>query len=297
MNPISVLREQLRLDTQDMSRLVNQRMFQNEQLESALFQGLQQHNRLLTWNTLPLEEEQLILLLSKARLAADKALAYALDPKLQAGTGFSREKTQNAQLLQQLSQGYYEEYDRQRSRVESADSESGDIFMGTLVRRSLTTHQKVPTQSVRPPRQPSLLSAQYLFNAQTGAGAIAVNWYRPQDGDLAYLRIYISQSPNIQLNDLILRTIYDLYGDVTSLAVAPYPIITPNIPRISQQNYVIGLPSMNVSQPSLIPTGTWYLAIAAFNWNMLYSFSPSIPMLVENYIEIACDSYAVEAAA
>lgn len=284
MSSIAALRETLRPQLGDIARLSVDRRFQNEHLESALFDALQQHNRTFTWKTLPSEEEQLVLLLAKSRLAKDKALEYALDPKMTAGPNLSRDKSQSASLLIELSQSYRDEY--REAKVLIFAQPDSDITVGTLLRRSRTTGTHVPAQSAVPPNKPFLSEAHYRFDSVARKGFLDFDWRRPTDGNLAFVRVYVSNTPQVNFDSQMVRTIYDLYSDPIRYAQPPAPQPQPQVPQIPQVKFDI--------EKVLLPTGRWYMALVAFTWNMLYTWSEAVPFSVANYAEFEADLFTTD---
>lgn len=292
MASIASLRETLRPQIGDVARLVKDRRFQNENLEQALFDALQQHNRTFRWQTLPQEEEQLVLLLAKSRLAKDMSLTYALDPKMTAGPNLSRDKTQAAGLLLELSSSYRDEYLAAKALLFAPPD--SDVTMGTLVRRSRTTGTHVPAQSTTPPNKPFVSEARYEYNSRPRsvftpsgpAGFIHFKWRRPTDGDLSFVRVYVSHTPHVGFDSLRVRTIYDLYSDPIRYAQPPAPQPQPSVPQLNQVDFSV--------EKTLLPTGEWYIALVSFTWNMLFAWSEPISFEVANSIGFSADMYGYD---
>lgn len=283
MATISVLRETLRQDLGDLVALNREKRFENEQLESALFQGLQRHNRSLTWSTLPREEEQLILLLAKAKLAYDKALEYSLDPKMQSGQNLGRAKVDNADALMRVGARFEELYDDHRNQIFASTSESGDVLVGTLIRTSWFTKTKIPAQLATNPTKPVITYAEYQYDQEpVKQGRIRLFWNRLTDADIAYVRVYLSRKPVVELSDTVVKTFYDIFSSPsmppTTLPIYPYPPFPQQTGDIVQ---------------TITPTGRWYLMMVAFNWNMLYTVGDVYALDVANYIDVTADSYVV----
>ena len=283
MATIAGLREHLRQDLGDVVVLTKEKRFQNEQLEYALFQGLQRHNRAYTWASLPLEEEQLVLLLAKAKIATDKALEYSLDPKMQSGQNLNRAKIENADALLRVAQRLEDQYRAHRDQLFASINESGDITVGTLVRTSWVTKTKIPAQLATVPTKPVITYAEYFYDQDPfHQGRVRIFWNRIIDSDIAYVRVFLSQKPQIELSDTVIRTFYDIFSSPsmppTTVPIYPYPPFPQQTGDIA---YTIN------------PTGRWYLMLCAFNWNMLYTRGDVYPLDVSNYVEFSADSYVL----
>lgn len=263
----------------DIVKLSKERRIQEELIEAALFSGIQVHNRFLTWSTLPPEEEQLILILAKSRICRDKAAEYALDPKLQAGSGYSREKVTNASVLSQMAREYMEEYEDLKRRISA--QVDGDIVVGTLTRESRTRKQIVPSILAAPPQKPVIESAKYVYDPDSRSGGVSIRWHRISDQYIAYIRLYLSQSPNPSLSDEIIRTFYDL----AFWSIPPLIPVQPVYPQIPQQAATV--------QHTVLPTGRWYLRAVSFNWNGVSTEGDPVALDVVNSRKLKCDSYAV----
>jgi hypothetical protein len=287
----------------DISRLTGERRFDNALLNEALFEALRQHNKSYTWATVPVEEEQLILLLAKVRIARDKALEYALDRKVSVGANFTSDPTNNAQILITAANELRDEYDYQRDRIAAQDNVSGDIVIGNLVRDSRLIHAKVPVQIAPPPPKPKLLSVSYLYYpnalvnppADTGGfqniavpfGRLVLDWARMDTGDLAYLRFYASQNPRAPLETWqVIRTIYDYYSDTLAFERVSGPWISTGEAQMAKNELWM--------EYTLLPTGTWYFILAAVNWNMLAAMSDPVSLKVENFIDLLADTMVLE---
>lgn len=268
----------LRSQTGDLAALSNERKFSNEVLEAALFNGIQAHNRSLTWGTLPLEQEQMVLILAKARLCRDKAMEYSLEAKLNVGSSMGRDKTSNGYALMQMASMYQEEYEYLKEKLES--SPDGDIHFGTLVRESRTRRMVVPSLLATPPAAPVLHSVQYRYDPDLMQGKIRYAWERITDPHIAFVRVYLSRTPSYELGDAI-KTIYDLAYHAPPPST-PMSAGTPQLPQVFyEQEYTI------------LPTGYWYLILAAFNWNALFSLSAAHGFAVVNSRSLRADLFAV----
>jgi hypothetical protein len=300
---ISALRETLRGQLGDVSRLAVEKRYENAFLNEALFEGLRQHNKSLTWSTVPVEEEQLILLLAKSRIARDKALEYSLDTRVSVSSNFSSDKTGNASMLLQVANDLQDEYERQRDRLCAQDSVSGDIVIGNLIRDSRLIHAKVPVQIAPSPPKPRLLGVSYLYypNAQvnvpsgaggfqilkTPTGRLVLSWARVESGDLAYLRFYASQNPRAPLETwTVVRTIYDYYSDTLAFERVSGPWISTGEAQMAKQELW--------TEYTLLPTGTWHFRLAAVNWNMLAAMSDVVSIRIENAIDLTADIAILE---
>jgi hypothetical protein len=283
----------------DVARLSHEKRFDTDVLNEALFEALRQHNKNLRWANIPEEQEQLILLLAKARIARDKALEYALDVRVQTGAQFSQEKTNQAQILTLIANDLHDEYEYQKTRIEAQDSVSGDIYVGNLVRDSRLIHAKVPVQLAPPPPKPKLAGVRYIYYAnpmvnipsdtggmqplQTPCGRIAFSWERLESGDLAYLRFYASQNPRSPLETWqVVRTIYDYYSDTLAFERVSGPWISTGEAQMSRQEVWVDF--------NLVPTGTWYFILAAVNWNMLATMSDRLQLQISNYCDLQVDT-------
>jgi hypothetical protein len=265
VSTLSGLREALRSEVGDLASLSKERRFQNEQLNAALFSAIQRHNRALTWGTLPPEEEQLVLLLAKARLATDKALEYSLDPKITSGQSLSRGKVENADMLLRIARRLEEDYRDHRAMLFSSYSDSGDIVIGTLVREDRFIGAKVPLALAAPPKRPTLRVAEYLHNPATGSGMLRVVWDHPSEDDLAYVRLHVSDSPVFDYTAPAISTFYDM-----------------SFPQLRGEILY-----------SFPRTGIWYLQLDAYNWNLLHTLSEVYSFSVENYVDLTADVYVV----
>lgn len=279
MATISGLRELLRSQTGDIARLSKEQRFVNEVLESALFNGLQAHSRSDTWATLPPEQEQLVLCLAKARLCRDKAMEYIMDTRLTVGSSFARDKTVNGQALIQMADVFQEEYEFLKGKLETALD--GDITFGVLTRTSRTLHLTTPTLAASPPPVPVIHAVQYFYDADARRGRLRISWGRMLDPMIAFVRVYLSQSPQWE-NGEVIRTIYDLGQPV----VPPAMPLAAGAPQLPQTVYE--------QEHTVLPTGPWFLLLAAYNWNSLYSVSAPFGFTALNYREVRADGYSVE---
>jgi hypothetical protein len=298
---ISALRETLRSQLGDLARLAGKKRFDNSKLNDALFEGLRQHNKHYKWQDIPESEEQLILLLAKVRLARDKALEYALDARVTTGGGMTTDRNTNAQQLSALANDLRDEYEYQAAKILSQDNVSGDIIIGNLVRDSRLIHAKVPVQLAPPPPKPKLSAVQYRYYAnrfvnppsdqefQQAApfGRIVFAWERITPGDLAYLRFYGCQNPRAPLESWqTIRTIYDYYSDTLAFERVSGPWISTGEAQMAKQELWHDI--------TLLPTGVWYFALAAVNWNMLATLSEIVQLQVENRIDLLADTLILE---
>jgi hypothetical protein len=298
---ISSLRETLRSQLGDISRITAEKRFDNQYLNEALFEAVRQLDYSLTWTTLPIPKEQLVLLLAKARIARDKALEYALDVRVQVGSQFSGDKTGNASLLLQIGQGLQDEYEYQLSKVDGQASDTGDVFVSNMLRDSRLIHAKVPTQLALRPPKPILSNVQYLYYANpsvfppsdTGVqiipapfGRLTFQWERLDSGDLAYLRFYASMNPRPPLESwTVVRTIYDYYADTLAFERVSGPWISTGEAQMPRNELWV--------EWNLIPTGTWFFVLAAVNWNMLASLSDQSSLVIQNYIDLTADTVVI----
>jgi hypothetical protein len=274
MATLSVLREHLRGDLADIVRIAGERRFENEYLERCVFEGLQQHDRFYTWASLPPAEEQLVLLLAKAKVAYDFALNYALDPKMNVGQAI-RDKSSNAQVLLTIAKALREEYEAELSLI-SADPDEGEILVGTLLRTDHGTRQVVPAQGAIRPQKPVITFAEYLYDPVYG-GTVHWRWNRLGEVDVAFMQVIIGKTSPVNVhNGTIIRTLYDVWDD-------PYSI--PTVPSMNQQEGFVSY--------TILPTGRWYMALAVHNWNRLHSLSETFPLDVENYLEIPASTYVM----
>jgi hypothetical protein len=302
MATISALRETLRSQLGDISRITSEKRFDNQYLNEALFEAIQTHDSNLTWSTLPQPENQLILLLAKLRIARDKALEYSLDTRVQVGSQFSGDKTGNAGLLLQVATALEDEYEYQRGKIDGQESGTGDVIVSNLIRDSRTIHAKVPTQLALRPPKPSLSGVKYLYYANSSVfppsdtklqpypvpfGRITFSWDRLDSGDLAYLRFYASMNPRAPLESwTVVRTIYDYYADTLAFERLSGPWISTGEAQMPKNELWV--------EWNLIPTGTWYFILAAVNWNMLASMSDIFTLTVENSLDLAADTVIID---
>lgn len=276
MATLASLRGTLRSQLGDIAKLSKERRFENEYLEGALFDGMWQHSKGTSWDKLHGGEEQLVLLLAKSRIAKDKSLEYALDPKLQAGSGFSREKLSNASMLAQLASDYRQEYEDVR-RTLFADPDS-DITVTELVRKVPYTRALSPMQAAKPPVKPRIHSVNYKYDSYTGAGTILLEWDANADSNTAFIRIYAGSSPDLYTGEpAIIRTVYDFWGDMGAYS--------PN--RIAQKELHIN--------KTLLPTGVYYVIATSHNWNMLVAESDPATLVVTPYLSLMLDAFVQEA--
>lgn len=282
MATLSSLREVMRTQLGDIAKFAKERDFQNEDLNRFLFEAIRAHDHSLTWETLPPEQEVLVVMLAKSRLCLDSATKFSLDPKLSVGGNLSREKLSNAQNLMQLAAQYREEYDWWQTKIDSGD---GDFIVTELTRESRTVHAIVPTQLATRPPAATLFSPSYRYSASTRMGFVRFSWKCPLSGNIAYLRVYLSRSSTPSSDDTVLRTIYDLTGDPLNYAFPPAPAAVPSAPQLAGNDFEI--------QYTISPTGCWYLAICVFNWNGLFTWSPAVKLDVFCYAVLSTDVFTI----
>lgn len=270
MATLSSLRDSLRMDVDDVQKLATSTQFTNEFLNEKLFKALQQHNKDLTWATLPAEEEQLVSLLAKSILASDLSLQYAISPKINVNANV-RSKVENAELLRQISGELRDEYKETRNLI-SAQTSSGDVTEGILVRTSQTTRGRVPQQGASRPGKMQIRSVRYDYNALLSQGRIYFTWQKPRDYDLAFIKVMLSQRSPVTINDTLIRTMYDVYID---------PLAIPPVPPIAEEEGYIDY---------TLASGTWYMALVPVNWNRLWSVSDSVEFEAVNYISCRVDA-------
>jgi hypothetical protein len=302
MATISALRETLRSQLGDISRITSEKRFDNQYLNEALFEALQENDASLTWQTLPPSENQLVLILAKMRIARDKALEYALDTRVQVGSQFSGDKTGNSGMLLQIANDLQDEYDYQRGKIDGQESGTGDVIVSNLIRDSRIIHAKVPTQLAQRPPKPILSNVQYLYYANSSVfppsdtktqpfacpfGRLTFQWDRIDPGDLAYLRFYANMNPRAPLESwTVVRTIYDYYADTLAFERVSGPWISTGEAQMPKNELWV--------EWNLIPTGTWYFILAAVNWNMLATMSDITTLTIENYLDLAADTVIID---
>jgi hypothetical protein len=302
MATISALRETLRSQLGDVSRITSEKRFDNQYLNEALFEAIQEHDSTLTWATLPQNQSQLVLILAKIRVSRDKALEYSLDTRVQVGSQFSGDKTAQAGLLLQVASSLQDEYDYQRGKIDGQESGTGDVIVSNLIRDSRLIHAKVPTQLAQRPPKPILMNVKYLYYANSSVyppsdtglqpypcpfGRISFQWDRIDPGDLAYLRFYANTNPRAPLeNWQVVRTIYDYYADTLAFERVSGPWISTGEAQMPKNELWV--------EWNLVPTGTWYFLLAAVNWNMLATLSDQTSITVENYVDLAADTVIID---
>jgi len=296
---LSALRETLRSQLGDVSKLTGERRYDNNLLNQALFEAMRQHDKQWRWSTLPESQEQLILLLAKIRIARDKSLEYALEVRTSTGGNFSADRGSNASILLQVAQELQEEYQWQRARIDAQENASGDIYVSNLVRDSRLIHAKVPVQIAPPPPKPRLLNVRYIYYANpmvyipsdaggaqplpTPIGRLVIDWERMESADLAYMRFYASQNPRAPLETWqVIRTIYDYYSDTLAFERVSGPWISTGEAQMAKQEVWV--------EYTLTPTGTWYFVLANVNWNMLATLSDRFVLQIENSIDLLADT-------
>jgi hypothetical protein len=275
MATISDLRGKLRGAIDDIQKLDVTARLTNEFLNEKLFNSLQLHNEKYTWQTLPVDEEQLVLLLAKSQLASDLALRYAISTRVTVSPSV-RSTIENSSELRQISQDLREEYRWTRNMI-SSQSSSGDVVEGIMVRHSPTTRSRVPQQGAVKPAKMRLGGATYQFNPLLGTGRVYWTWTQPRDYDLAFIRLAVSRRSPVTYEDTIIHTLYDVYID---------PLAIPPVPPISEEEGYVDY--------TFLPTGRWYLAMIPVNWNRLWSVSDACPLDVENYISCRADAAVVQ---
>lgn len=132
-------------------------LFSDWELEQAVIAGIRLHNPAMAINTLPVSENELVLLLSQAIIAR----ARAADAAKRKGT-----QTPAMEFLW-IAQSHETAYDQALRRLSRAvvpikeapegSVEEGDIMMGTQWRRSARTGFLAPLGVAQPPPAPQLL--------------------------------------------------------------------------------------------------------------------------------------------
>ena len=185
--PANEIEKLLPSDINRTAVMLHTRFYSDGELERIVREAIKTHDPAYSLETLPPEEERLVLILSKVVLYRDLAGDVNKRRKL------DQEVDNLLRLARDWENAYYRQRDEQKERVKQFQDYpmDGDVIVSEVGRLSLRTGEAIPINANKPPLVP------VLADPIVKGSDVELRWDRIRDFDFETVYLYRSTDPNL----------------------------------------------------------------------------------------------------